>query len=211
MKRKPTIIKKPNPFHIMLYKKIYPEISLQYCIATFITGLIFLIISISMNIEPTASIIQTLACSMFVVSIYYIPFLDYEEVNEIFKKLSKYLILLIVTLVYSIVWYTYCNINANAILHTVLITLLSTEQLSLIVLCVFYPIKFIINLIKSIASKMKPSIENVDEKKNITLTEKILTNANIIISLIISLITLIEWIITLIEWIIKNYFPSIFS
>lgn len=194
MKRKPKIIIKPSFFDIMRFKEeIYQKEALQYCITTFLAGLIFLFVSFPIKNEPTSSIIETISCSMFVISIYYIPlpFFNFEKTNEMFKKLSKYLLLLITTLSHSIVWHTYCNLTLNDFIFSIIIFFMSILQIALIILSVFYAIKPIMNAIKIITSKIIESV-NSNEKNNTALLKNICAILPFITAILTFINTLIK-------------------
>lgn len=189
-------IKKATMLHSIYYRTLPIKTALRYFLSLFISGLFFLAVSLQANSITIQNTLQVFSSFLIIVSIYVFPFWEIEKVDKMLNSFFKYIGLLLIFIIYTILWLAFCSVDTTHGMILIFIIPMSIIEIALIFSCVNYTLKPIINIISNISSEIRKKAENNDNKENKLLTyiKTFCANVSIIISFILTVITFLTTI-----------------
>lgn len=192
MSKKESVIIKGNFFHSIYYRTFAITTSIRYCLSLFISGLLFFIVSLKVDSMDLTNILQVLASALLIISGYIFPFWNFEKADNFFRAFAKYLGLLYIFIIVTVIWITLCfNENNSKIL--IIIVPITLLEAYVMIRFVNSTLKPIIEIIDRISKEIKKRVEETNndnkENKSFTYIKTICANISFVISFILSVLT----------------------
>lgn len=186
-------IKKANMLHSILYRTYPDSTMIRYSIALFFSGIVLLILSFMQSNEKFTQVLGMLSEVLFMLSLYTCPFWTPDDVEKAINTFSKWLFLLICSVLYGVLWYTVCNsIQYKNFLDYLISILITIVEIIFLLRLFNLIIKFIQNVSKTVSEKIQSYAQQKNENRYSTFIKKALANSSTILTFFINVLSVIK-------------------